>query len=145
MHVAIKHRQLLDRNPFRATHLLVKANKDKIFGSVLSMLSGAVAKRQHLPVLISSYVPHNFERPDSESQFAIGLTDNYSLDSGIAYSLNNGGLGSDQCWRNKSQNRAALSLLCTFSEQTTSVSRTIDDLATQRALDYLDQHYGNST
>ncbi|KAJ7603863.1 hypothetical protein DFH06DRAFT_1151589 [Mycena polygramma] len=50
-----------------------------------------------------------------ESKFTIGLTDDYSLDSGIAYTRK-GVLGSDQCWRNKSQNRAALSLLCTVDE-----------------------------
>ncbi|KAJ7886962.1 hypothetical protein B0H13DRAFT_1889023 [Mycena leptocephala] len=94
MHVVVKQRELLDRNPWRATHLLVKANKDKIYG----------------------YVPHDFSKPDSESKFAIGLTDDYSLDSGIAYSLNDGGLGSDQCWHHKSQNRAAMSLLCTVDE-----------------------------
>jgi hypothetical protein len=32
MYVAVKHRQLLDQNPWRATHLLVHANKEKIFG-----------------------------------------------------------------------------------------------------------------
>ncbi|KAF8180937.1 hypothetical protein K438DRAFT_1976392 [Mycena galopus ATCC 62051] len=94
MYVAVKHRQLLDRNPWRATHLLVKRNPRKVY----------------------RYVPHDFSKPDSESAFTIGLTDDYSLDSGIAYSLNDGGLGSDQCWRNKSQNRAALSLLCTVDE-----------------------------
>ncbi|KAJ6565760.1 hypothetical protein DFH09DRAFT_919333, partial [Mycena vulgaris] len=49
------------------------------------------------------------------SQFTIGLTDDYSLDSSIAYTPTES-LGSDQCWRNKSQNRAALSLLCTVDE-----------------------------
>ncbi|KAJ6518451.1 hypothetical protein DFH09DRAFT_1373453 [Mycena vulgaris] len=93
LYVAVKHRQLLDRNPWRATHLLVKANKDKIF----------------------QYHPHDFSKPDSESQFTIGLTDDYSLDSSIAYTPTES-LGSDQCWRNKSQNRAALSLLCTVDE-----------------------------
>jgi hypothetical protein len=63
-----------------------------------------------------SYVEHDFSKPDTESQFAIGLTDDYSLDSAISYSLNDGGLGSDQCWRHKSQNRAAMSLLCTVDE-----------------------------
>ncbi|KAJ7774066.1 hypothetical protein B0H16DRAFT_1880520 [Mycena metata] len=93
MYVAVKQRTLLDRNPWRATHLLVRANKDKIF----------------------KYVAHDFSRPDSESRFAIGLTDNYSLESGIAYTLDEG-LGTDQCWRNKSQNRAAMSILCTVDE-----------------------------
>ncbi|KAJ7157979.1 hypothetical protein C8R43DRAFT_820713, partial [Mycena crocata] len=49
------------------------------------------------------------------SEFSVGLTDDYSLDNVIAYSLERG-LGSDQCWRHKSQNRAALSLLCTVDE-----------------------------
>ncbi|KAJ7185884.1 hypothetical protein C8R46DRAFT_1207993 [Mycena filopes] len=95
LYVAVKHRQLLDRNPWRATHLLVhsKINQEKVF----------------------LYHPHDFSRPDSESEFTIGLTDNYSLDSGIAYSRS-AGMGSDQCWRNKSQNRAALSLLSTVDE-----------------------------
>ncbi|KAJ7020812.1 hypothetical protein C8F04DRAFT_1316557 [Mycena alexandri] len=94
MYAAVKQRQLLDKNPWRATHLLVRANKDKIFG----------------------YIPHNFERPDSESEFAIGLTDNYSLQSAVAYTADGGVVGSDACWRNKSQNRAAMSLLCTVDE-----------------------------
>ncbi|KAF7372545.1 hypothetical protein MVEN_00116900 [Mycena venus] len=71
MHVAVKQRELLDRNPWRATHLIVKANKDKIY----------------------RYVPHDFSKPDLESKFTIGLTDEYSLDSAIAYTLDDGGLG----------------------------------------------------
>ncbi|KAJ7893906.1 hypothetical protein B0H14DRAFT_2334605, partial [Mycena olivaceomarginata] len=62
------------------------------------------------------YVPHDFSRADSESQFAIGLTDEYSLESGIAYTLDDGGVGTDECWRHKSQNRAAMSLICTVDE-----------------------------
>ncbi|KAK7001644.1 hypothetical protein R3P38DRAFT_3216571 [Favolaschia claudopus] len=95
MYAAAKQRELLDRNPWRATHLLARRNQDKIF----------------------AYVPHDFQKPDVESEFSIGLTDNYSLESGIAYAMGSGGLGSDQCWRHKSQNRAALSILCTVDEK----------------------------
>ncbi|KAJ7129873.1 hypothetical protein C8R43DRAFT_957352 [Mycena crocata] len=93
LYVAIKHRQLLDRNPWRATHLLVLLNPGKVF----------------------NYIPHDFDKPDSESEFSVGLTDDYSLDNAITYSLERG-LGSNQCWQHKSQNRAALSLLCTVDE-----------------------------
>ncbi|KAJ6609158.1 hypothetical protein B0H10DRAFT_1954814 [Mycena sp. CBHHK59/15] len=88
LYIAIKHRQLLDRNSWRATHLLVQCNKEKIF----------------------MYQLHDFERPDSESPFTVGLTDDYSLDNGIVYAEDRG-LGSDQCWWTKSQNRTAMSLL----------------------------------
>ncbi|KAJ7624860.1 hypothetical protein FB45DRAFT_1030980 [Roridomyces roridus] len=98
LHIAAKLRHLLDRNPWRATHLLVQGN----------MGTGRTF----------CYNAHDFSKADSKSKFTLGLTDEYSLDSGIAFSIGpNGGLGSDQSWRHKSQNRAAMSLLTTIDEE----------------------------
>ncbi|KAJ7206943.1 hypothetical protein C8J57DRAFT_1258304 [Mycena rebaudengoi] len=88
-----KHRLRLHWNPFKATDLLVALNPSKIF----------------------EYTRHDFKGPDDKSDFSIGLTDDFSLDSLIAHAPENGA-GLDQSWHNKSENRAALSVLCTVNE-----------------------------
>ncbi|KAJ6566654.1 hypothetical protein B0H19DRAFT_1257849 [Mycena capillaripes] len=52
-----RQRERLDRNPFRATHLMVQRNPKDI------------------------YTPHDFSKDDSKSKFKVAITDDFSLDS----------------------------------------------------------------
>ncbi|RPD63945.1 hypothetical protein L227DRAFT_496300 [Lentinus tigrinus ALCF2SS1-6] len=65
-------------------------------------------------LIIASYVAHDFDLPDPLSEFMVGLTDNFSLDSLI---LNGAlrGWGMDSSWRNKNENRAAVTFLMTVN------------------------------
>ncbi|KAF7295974.1 hypothetical protein MKEN_01412000 [Mycena kentingensis (nom. inval.)] len=85
-------RRRLAVNPFLATHLMVERNPRDLY----------------------NYTPHDFSRPDSQSGFTLGITDNFSLDSLIVNSGgNDGALFIDSTHRLRSENRAATTALCT--------------------------------
>ena len=62
-----------------------------------------------------SYVPHDFKLPDALSQFKVGLTDDFSLDSLILHGRDRG-WALDSSWRNKNENRAAVTFLIAVDE-----------------------------
>ncbi|RPD52049.1 hypothetical protein L227DRAFT_568852, partial [Lentinus tigrinus ALCF2SS1-6] len=88
-----RHRKRLDENPFFAVQILVNMDESRLF----------------------CYKAHDFERPESLSEFMVACTDNFSLDSLI---LNGpvGGWALDSSWRNKNENRAAVTFLITVNE-----------------------------
>ncbi|KAJ7476402.1 hypothetical protein B0H11DRAFT_2427045 [Mycena galericulata] len=89
---AERHRMRLDRNPFRATHLMVDRNPDKMY----------------------YYTPHDFSKPDNESKFSVAITDAFSLDSTILNTAGrDGALFMDSTHRLHNENRAATTVLCT--------------------------------
>ncbi|KAJ7780291.1 hypothetical protein DFH07DRAFT_950332 [Mycena maculata] len=91
MFPAARHHLRLHWNPFKATELLVEHNCDKIF----------------------EYQRHDFKGPDSKSEFSAELTDNFSLDSFIVFGSGPSGVGLlDSSWHGKSENYAALTVLC---------------------------------
>ncbi|KAJ7431780.1 hypothetical protein FB451DRAFT_1381338 [Mycena latifolia] len=65
MQSAGRQRERLDRNPFRATHLMVKRNPRDMY----------------------YYTPHDFTKDDSKSKFTVAITDDFSLDSTIINNL----------------------------------------------------------
>ncbi|EED82568.1 predicted protein [Postia placenta Mad-698-R] len=89
----VRQRETLDRNPLFAAHLLVDRNRDRMY----------------------FYHPHDFRQPDPLSPFTVAIADSHSLDSII---LNAGlrGLALDSSWRNKNENRAAMTLLSTVND-----------------------------
>ncbi|KZT29402.1 hypothetical protein NEOLEDRAFT_1215062 [Neolentinus lepideus HHB14362 ss-1] len=91
---AVRLRQRLHRNPFLAIHLLYQRNQDSMY----------------------YYTPHDFTRPDSLSNFTVALGDVHSLDSLILNSASRG-VAMDSSWRNKNENRAAMTMLCTVNEK----------------------------
>ncbi|KAJ6488108.1 hypothetical protein C8R47DRAFT_1276561 [Mycena vitilis] len=89
---AVRHRTRLDRNPFRATHLMVHRNPDTMY----------------------YYEPHDFSKPDEESKFKVAITDAFSTDSMILNGTgSNGVLFMDSTHRLHNENRAATTVLCT--------------------------------
>ena len=64
---------------------------------------------------VTSYTPHDFEQNDALSEFTVGLSDDFSLDTLI---LNGGerGWALDSSWRNKNENRAAVTFLIGVDE-----------------------------
>ena len=64
---------------------------------------------------IHSYMPHDFNLPGTQSRFTVGLTDDYSLDS-IIWHGEVRGCALDSSWRNKNQNRAAMTLLAVVNQ-----------------------------
>jgi hypothetical protein len=59
------------------------------------------------------YKRHDFSGPDANSEFSVGLTDDFSLDSFIVFGSGPSGVGLlDSSWHGKSENRAALTVLC---------------------------------
>ncbi|KAJ7474222.1 hypothetical protein FB451DRAFT_1558412 [Mycena latifolia] len=87
---AERHRARLDRNPFRATHLMVERNPRDI------------------------YTPHDFSKPDKESKFSVAITDDFSLDSTILNTAGrDGALFLDSTHRLHNQNRAPTTVVCT--------------------------------
>ncbi|KAJ7176820.1 hypothetical protein C8R46DRAFT_1346767 [Mycena filopes] len=90
-----RQRTRLDRNPFRATWLMVKRNGPNMY----------------------NYTPHDFEKPDSESKFTVGITDDFSMDSIIDNTrAPNGTLFVDSTHRMRNDNRAATTVLCTADD-----------------------------
>ncbi|KAJ7308723.1 hypothetical protein DFH08DRAFT_488600 [Mycena albidolilacea] len=85
----------MHRNPFHATHLMVKRNaRDMYF-----------------------YTPHDFNQPDDKSNFAVAITDDFSLDSTLLNTEGpNGTLFMDSTHRLHNENRAATTVLCTANE-----------------------------
>ncbi|KAJ7180200.1 hypothetical protein C8R43DRAFT_941883 [Mycena crocata] len=61
MLTAGRQRERLDKNPFRATWLMVKRNPRDMY----------------------CYTPHDFSQDDSKSKFKVAITDDFSLDSTI--------------------------------------------------------------
>ncbi|KAJ7174739.1 hypothetical protein C8R46DRAFT_1031343 [Mycena filopes] len=96
---AVRHRARLDRNPFRATHIMVDRNPDTIL------------------IPDWSYTPHDFGKPDEESTFKVAITDDFSTDSTILNTAGpNGVLLMDSTHRLQNENRAATTVLCTANE-----------------------------
>ncbi|KAJ7743233.1 hypothetical protein DFH07DRAFT_979671 [Mycena maculata] len=92
MLTAGRQRERLDRNPFRATWLMVKRNPKDMY----------------------NYTAHDFTKPDSQSKFTIAITDDFSLDSTILNTAGpNGTLFMDSTHRLHNENRAATTVLCT--------------------------------
>ncbi|KAJ7825504.1 hypothetical protein B0H14DRAFT_3726674 [Mycena olivaceomarginata] len=93
---AVRNRGRLDRNPFRATHLMVHRNPENMY----------------------CYTRHDFSKPDADSQFTIGITDQFSLDSTI---LNTAGpegiIFMDSTHRLQNENRAATTVFCTANAE----------------------------
>ncbi|KAK7013538.1 hypothetical protein R3P38DRAFT_2788427 [Favolaschia claudopus] len=95
MIVTSKQRTRMARNPFRATWLMVKRNPQDLY----------------------YHTRHNFEAPDSKSEFTVGITDNFSLDSTILNTeAPNGTIFLDSTHRLHNENRAATTVLCTANE-----------------------------
>ncbi|KAJ7458915.1 hypothetical protein FB451DRAFT_1563786 [Mycena latifolia] len=94
MQSAGRQRERLDRNPFRATHLMVKRNPRDI------------------------YTPHDFTKDDSKSKFTVAITDDFSLDSTIINTVGpNGTLFMDSTHRLQNENRAATTVLCSATTE----------------------------
>ncbi|KAJ6526685.1 hypothetical protein B0H19DRAFT_1275539 [Mycena capillaripes] len=88
-----RQRERLDRNPFRATHLMVQRNPKDI------------------------YTPHDFSKDDSKSKFKVAITDDFSLDSLIVNTEGrNGCIFVDSTHRLQNENWAATTALCTANE-----------------------------
>lgn len=77
---------------------------------------------------LTSYTPHDFSKPDKESDFSVAITDHFSLDSTI---LNTGGrdgaLFLDSTHRLHNENRAATTVLCTADSDKHMMPGTISD------------------
>ncbi|KAF7328148.1 hypothetical protein MVEN_02572200 [Mycena venus] len=91
-----RQRTRLDRNPFRATWLMVRRNPRNMY----------------------YHTEHNFDKPDSESKFTVGITDDFSLDSTIDNTrAPNGTVFIDSTHRLHNENRAATTVFCTANDQ----------------------------
>ncbi|RDX52563.1 hypothetical protein OH76DRAFT_1480666 [Lentinus brumalis] len=88
-----RNRERLDRNPIRAVHILARRETDRIY----------------------FYTPHNFQVAETLSEFTVAMTDPFSLDSLILNGLARG-WALDSSWRNKNENRAAVTFLIAVSE-----------------------------
>ncbi|KAJ7812162.1 hypothetical protein B0H14DRAFT_3753431 [Mycena olivaceomarginata] len=93
---AVRHRARLDRNPFRATHIMVHRNPEKMY----------------------YYKPHDFSAPDEKSEFTVAITDNFSLDSTILNTCTPDGIiFVDSTHRLQNENRAATTVFCTADSE----------------------------
>jgi hypothetical protein len=63
---------------------------------------------------VRSYHPHDFNVPDNQSQFTVAISIVHSLDSLILHASERG-CALDSSWRNKSENRAATTILSTVN------------------------------
>ncbi|KAF8150354.1 hypothetical protein K438DRAFT_1943661 [Mycena galopus ATCC 62051] len=89
---ASKQRTRLIVNPFLATWLMVKRNTRDMY----------------------NYTPHDFDRPDSESRFTVGITSDFSLDSTILNTaVPNGTIFVDSAHQLRNENCAATTAICT--------------------------------
>ncbi len=59
---------------------------------------------------ILSYTPHDLDLPDALSNFMMAITDTFSMDSLILHGSERG-WALDSSWRNKNENRAAVTFL----------------------------------
>ena len=62
-----------------------------------------------------SYNPHDHTKPDAASQFTCALVDDFSLENMILHGTRDG-MAADTSWRNKSENRAAVTFLIAVDE-----------------------------
>lgn len=69
-----------------------------------------------MPDMWFSFIPHNPKQPDSLSQFTCGLVDNFTLENLILHASRDG-LAADTSWRNKNENRAAVTFLIAVDEE----------------------------
>lgn len=63
----------------------------------------------------ASYNPHDREQPDSLSQFTCAFVDEFTLEHMILHGTHDG-MAADTSWRNKSENRAAVTFLIAVDE-----------------------------
>ncbi|RDX45266.1 hypothetical protein OH76DRAFT_1486437 [Lentinus brumalis] len=89
-----RHRERLDQHPFMAIHLMAQMDGERLF----------------------FYTPHDFDRPETLSEFTVALTDDFSLDSLILHGPKRG-WAMDASWRNKNENRAAVTFVVTVDER----------------------------
>ncbi|KIJ46841.1 hypothetical protein M422DRAFT_249585 [Sphaerobolus stellatus SS14] len=85
---AVTRRARLDSDPFTAVHILA----------------------QRLPKNVYDYNPHDFSKPDSQSNFTCALTTDFGLETLLLQGVADG-VGADTSWRNKNENRAAVTFL----------------------------------
>ncbi|TFK84165.1 hypothetical protein K466DRAFT_497090 [Polyporus arcularius HHB13444] len=79
-----------------------------------------------------SYVPHDNDLPDALSPFMVAITDEFSMDSLILHGSERG-WALDSSWRNKNENRAAVTLLIAVDEQYHAVPGAVFLSANTRA------------
>ncbi|KAF8582894.1 hypothetical protein K439DRAFT_1617928 [Ramaria rubella] len=85
---AITCRGRLDQDPFTALTILHERNPEKVY----------------------NYTPHDSTKPDSESHFTCALADDFTVKNMILHGMLDG-MAADTSWRNKSENRAAVTFL----------------------------------
>jgi hypothetical protein len=59
---------------------------------------------------MQSYTTHDPDHPDSQSQFTCAMVDHFTLENMILHGTRDG-LAADSSWRNKSENRAAVTFI----------------------------------
>ncbi|KAI0704561.1 hypothetical protein C8Q76DRAFT_820141 [Earliella scabrosa] len=92
MYKQCRQRERLDRNPLFAVQIMAEQDPSRLY----------------------YHTPHDFELDDALSEFTVGLTDDFSLDSLILHG-GTGGWALDSSWRNKNENRAAVTFLITVT------------------------------
>ena len=111
MHKGCRQRERLDRNPLLAVAIMAKQDPSRLYWYVVSF-----AGQQRGALTPISYTPHDFDLDDVLSQFTVALTDDFSLDSLLLYG-STGGWALDSSWRNKNENRAAVTFLITVTPE----------------------------
>ncbi len=109
----VRQRERLDRNPLFAVHMLARRDTHRLYWYVFR---GCCEQEQPLILSENSYTPHDLDLPDALSQFTVALTDDFSMDSLILHGADRG-WALDSSWRNKNENRAAVTLLIAVDEQ----------------------------
>ena len=66
-------------------------------------------------ILTSSYTPHDPNERDHDSQFTCAMADKFTLENLILHGTRDG-MAADSSWRNKNENRAAVTFLITVDE-----------------------------
>ena len=111
-----RRRERLDRHPLLAVHLLCKQEEKRIYWQVAQThLTDRAGAHPGVRSHACSYTPHDFQLDDALSQFTCALTDDYSLDSLLLHGQTRG-WAMDSSWRNKNENRAAVTFLITVNE-----------------------------
>ncbi|KIJ43275.1 hypothetical protein M422DRAFT_253479 [Sphaerobolus stellatus SS14] len=61
------------------------------------------------------YQPHDFSKPNNISRFTVAVSTDYALEDLLVHGAHDG-IGADFSWRNKNENRAAMTLLTVVTE-----------------------------
>jgi len=93
---AVTRRARLHSDPFQAVHLLAERMPNNIYKPILREFRAS-------NIYFNSYTPHDFEKPDTSSNFTCALTTNFGLETLLLEGTWDG-VGADTSWRNKNEN-----------------------------------------